>query len=62
MKTLLIVFLTFLSSCLLNTLALADTCYDYRQKTGLDLNEAECYVLEVSVNLTPSSQDSQAVA
>jgi hypothetical protein len=38
--------LIVLSSFLFINPTLADTCSDYKQKTGLDLNEAECYVLE----------------
>ncbi len=48
MKTLLIVCLALFSSCLINTLALAisERCSEIEQKSGLNLNEAECYVLE----------------
>ena len=46
MRILFSVCLAFLSACLFNPLALADKCSDYKQSTGLDLNKAECYVLE----------------
>lgn len=48
MRILLVTFLVFLSSCLFNTLAyaLSDRCIEIEQKSGLGLNEAECYVLE----------------
>ena len=48
MRTFLVILLAFLSSCLFNTLAfgLSDRCIDIEQKSSLDLNEAECYVLE----------------
>jgi len=48
MKALLIVLLAFLFVCLLNPFAyaLSERCIEIAQKSGLDLNEAECYVLE----------------
>ena len=46
MRPLLIACSVVLSSILFINLTLADTCSDYRKRTGLDLNEAECYVLE----------------
>jgi hypothetical protein len=46
MKSLMISFLTLIICSVTIHSANADRCSDYRQRTGLDLNEAECYVLE----------------
>jgi hypothetical protein len=47
MKSLMISFLTLIICSVTIHSANADRCSDYRQRTGLDLNEAECYVLEL---------------
>ena len=46
MKSLLMIIVPLVICTFVYHPALANTCSDYKKKTDLDLNSAECYVLE----------------